>query len=327
MSAEQLYSKYEYIWAQQHNTMDSLFAYIQKYPFIEMDTYGNITVKNCNDNSLPVFCCHLDTVHEDVPAPELLGHDVLTSFNGQGIGGDDKCGIVACLELLEKVKCKCIFFRDEEVGCKGSAEYDAKSLKDDLFCIEIDRRNACDLITKVYGTKMCSDEFVARVKDALPHCKVAEGAYTDISKLGAAEINMLNISSGYYNPHGSKEYVVLSELQRNIDGLAVLAKSIIENPMKEKEYKRNENSGYYQQTDWWKGKYKRHYSEPPAKEYDLYGNEINGEDDYNALQYGHVPDEPDGFPGDSYGTQTRNPKDYSDKVIAYYAKKSKKASS
>ena len=279
MSAETLYSKYKYIWAQQHNTMDSLFAYIQQHPVIKMDSYGNITVKNIKDDTpLPVFCCHLDTVHGDVPEPELLGVDVLTSFNGHGIGGDDKCGIVACLELLDRVPCKAIFFRDEEKGCLGSKEFDVEEIKNDLFCIEIDRRNACDLIIKTGGTKMCSDEFVRRIKESLPHCKPANGLYTDVSRLGEAEINMLNISSGYYNPHSEKEYVVLSELKRNIDGLADFAQSIIKKPLEKREYKRDETTGYYSTGNWWTNK-RKHQD-------DLYGSESAGEDDYYACQYG-----------------------------------------
>lgn len=307
MSAEQLYSKYKYIWAQQHNTMDSLFSYIQGAPYIQMDGYGNITVTNTEENiPLPVFCCHLDTVHEDAPEPELLGNDVLTSFNGHGVGGDDKCGIVACIELLEKVPCKCIFFRDEETGCRGAKEYDAKSLANELFCIEIDRRNGSDLITSAYGTKMCSDEFIARIKESLPHCKEAVGAYTDISKLGDANLNMLNISAGYYNPHSSNEYVILSELKRNIDGLAVFAQSIMDKPLTQKEYKRDETTGTYQNNYWWKGKtYHNAQSEP-----DLYGTA--GEDDYEKLQYG------------SWGRTNNAASDYgSATVIEEYNKKSK----
>ena len=194
LQPKQLYSKYKYIWEQCDNTMDSLYAFIQDYPSIKMDKYGNITVKNVvEDPPLPVFCCHLDTVHKNTPKPELLGTDVLFSFNGNGIGGDDKCGIVACLELLERIPCKAIFFRDEESGCLGSRDYDAESLKKDLFCIEVDRRNAHDLIVAVGGIKMCSDEFVERLRAVNSKLKVELGAYTDISKLGKAEINMLTI--------------------------------------------------------------------------------------------------------------------------------------
>ena len=279
--SKELYLNYKYIWQQCDNTMDSLFAYIQQYPSIVMDSYGNITVKNTLANKpLPVFCCHLDTVHGSEPSPTLIKDDVLISFNGHGIGGDDKCGIIACLELLQKVECKCIFFRDEEKGCLGSKEYDTKTLKNDLFCIEIDRRNACDLIVKSGGASMCSKEFLDRVKEALPHCKEADGLFTDVSRLGDAEINMLNISSGYYQPHTDKEYVVLSELQANIDGLAMLANNLVKKPLKTTVFKR-------------KGEYKYVYTEKAQrvgcqqpKQHTFWEDDRN-DADYNALEHGY----------------------------------------
>lgn len=245
---ENLYSKYKYIWEQLDNTMDSLFSYIQGYPLIQMDSYGNITVAN-NDNpdTCPVFCCHLDTVHQQEPELELVKDDVLLSMDGGGVGGDDKCGIVACLELLEKIPCKCIFFRDEESGCKGSNKYDATSLKDNLFCIEIDRRGSSDLIFSACRGQMCSEEFQERVKKAFPHGTPERGSLTDVCVLGAAEINMMNLSAGYYRPHTNKEYVVLSELALNIDCLVKLVNDLTANPLENNKYKRSVISYAYNQ--------------------------------------------------------------------------------
>ena len=245
---ENLYSKYKYIWEQLDNTMDSLFSYIQGYPLIEMDSYGNVTVAN-NDHpeTCPAFCCHLDTVHQQEPELELVKDDVLLSMDGGGVGGDDKCGIIACLELLERIPCKCIFFRDEESGCKGSNKYDAKSLKDNLFCIEIDRKGSSDLIFSACRGQMCSEEFQERVKKAFPHGTPERGSLTDVCVLGEAEINMMNLSSGYYRPHTNKEYVVLSELALNIDCLVKLVDDLTNNPLENNKYKRSEVSYAYNQ--------------------------------------------------------------------------------
>lgn len=219
-----LYTKYKYIWEQQNNTLDSLYTFIKQYN-VDMDDYGNITVTNTDKKEVPAFCCHLDTVHGKAPQPELLrGDTILTSFNGGGIGGDDKCGIVACLELLENIPCKCIFFREEERGCLGSRKYDATTLKDNLYLIEIDRRNAGDLIFKASGVSLCDKQFKKEVKKYFPHGKDETGLLTDVVVLGDAGINMMNLSSGYYYPHHSNEYVVLSELQLNIKCLIAMAK-------------------------------------------------------------------------------------------------------
>jgi hypothetical protein len=281
---QNLYSKYKYIWDQLDNNLDSLFVFIQEYPYIRMDDYGNITVKNTvEDKPLPVFCCHLDTVHKEEPQIECIYNSVLISQGGGGVGGDDKCGIVACLELLEKVPCKCIFFRDEESGCTGSKQFDAESLKNDLFCIEIDRRGGSDLIFSGSRGCMCNDEFKDRIKKHFLHGKAVQGSLTDVCVLGEAEINMMNLSAGYYKPHSDQEYVILPELERNIGCLVSFTNDVLDNPLKDKNYKRKEEHYSY-------GNY-RHYSQGTwhrAGE-DLFpGNESDaGEDDYNACQYGN----------------------------------------
>lgn len=287
---ENLYSKYKYIWEQLDNTMDSLFWFIQKYPVIEMDDFGNITVANTQDPRVPAFCCHLDTVHRKEPDLELINNQVLMSMNDAGVGGDDKCGIVACLELLERVPCKCLFFRDEESGCRGSNKFNADSLKNNLFCIEIDRRGASDLIFSGSRGCMCSDEFKERVKTFFPHCKPAQGSLTDVCVLGEAEINMMNLSAGYYRPHTDKEYVVLPELELNIDCLERLAKDILEHPLKDYKYKRSAtNYGFYTGKSETKATWKSYTG----------GSELfpatttAGEDDYYQCQYGHRKDEPE----------------------------------
>lgn len=281
---ETLYSKYKYIWEQLDNTMDSLFSYIQHYPVIEMDSYGNITVCNTKQKNLPVFCCHLDTIHTKEPNLELVHGQILVSFDGGGVGGDDKCGIIACLEMLESdIPCKCIFFRDEERGCAGSNKFNAKSLKDDLFCIEIDRRGANDLVFSACRGEMCNEEFKARVKRAFPHGVEARGSLTDVCVLGDAGINMMYISGGYYRPHTDKEYVVLPELELNIECLKKLAKDILENPLKDKTYKRSVMSYGYS----YYSKQGGNKNEKASKQESLFPGTA-GEDDYRACQYGVI---------------------------------------
>ena len=191
-----------------------------------MDDSGNITVTNADKKDVPAFCCHLDTVHRGAPKPELIMDNILMSMNDYGIGGDDKCGIVACLELINSdLPCKVIFFREEERGCLGSRQYDTSTLKENLFLIEIDRKNAGDLIFKSGGTTLCDKKFRKEVEKYFPHGKDETGLYTDVNVLGGAEINMMNLSAGYYRPHTEKEYVVLSELLRNIECLMAFAKN------------------------------------------------------------------------------------------------------
>lgn len=218
--SKKLFTDYKKIWWSTHNTMETLYHFIKDYK-IDVDDYGNITVSNTHKHAtVPVFCSHLDTVHEDKPFPSVVKDDLLMSLNNNGIGGDDKCGIVACLELLKKIPCKVIFFRDEETGCRGAKTYNQKTLKDNLFMVEIDRKGNSDLIFngRLSGT-MASKEFIKDV------CKIGKefgfkeetGLFTDVSCLDDTGISRMNVSCGYYLPHSSKEYVLLSELQNTID--------------------------------------------------------------------------------------------------------------
>lgn len=218
-----LYTKYKDIWNRQENDLESIYHYIKNHKW-SMDSYGNITVTSSSKKEVPAFCCHLDTVHKDAPAITCIDNNVLVSFNEHGVGGDDKCGIVACLELLQKVPCKVIFFRDEESGCRGSSDYNTSSLKDNLYLIEIDRKGAKDLIFNSGGHELCSDQFKTAIKAVFSDYKAARGSCTDVNVLGKANINMMNVSCGYYNPHSPKEYVVLSDLEKTIKYLAKFAR-------------------------------------------------------------------------------------------------------
>lgn len=270
-----LYTKYNYIWQQQHNTLDSIYSFIQQHK-IEMDDAGNITVTNSDEKNVPAFCCHLDTVHKDVPRPELIKDVVLLSMNGNGIGGDDKCGIIACIELINSgIPCKVIFFREEERGCLGSREYDTSTLKDNLCLIEIDRKGGTDLIFKSGGVTLCDKKFRKEIQKYFPHGKDETGLYTDVNVLGKAGINMMNLSAGYYNPHTSNEYVLLDELARNIECLMTFANEYKE----QRKYERHDEKTGWNSNK--KGTYNGGYG---TGDYALFGggdeNRINTKGDY-----------------------------------------------
>lgn len=273
-----LYSDYKYIWKQLHNSLDSIYPYIQNHHVV-MDDYGNITVTNSDVEEVPAFCCHLDTIHTKEPDPELIKNDILISLNGGGIGGDDKCGIIACLELINSgIPCKVIFFRDEESGCKGSGKYDAKSLAKNKYLIEIDRKGGTDLIFKSGSRILCDDKFKEEIISFFPHGEEAHGIMTDVNVLGDAGINMLNISAGYYNPHHNNEYVVLSELERNIECLKFMAQNYGEG----REYKREEEkyeSYRSNQTSLYEsyGNYPTYWGQYNNDNYDMYGQPLSSD--------------------------------------------------
>lgn len=224
-----LYENYKKIWWNKDNSLDTIYSFIKQYD-IDVDNAGNITINNSSNKNVPVFCCHLDTVHEAEPHPYLLKDDILLSMNDNGIGGDDKCGIIACLELLKKLECKVIFFREEETGCVGAKKYNQQTLTKNRFMIEIDRRGSSDLIFNggYLEKQMASDEFITDVSIIGEKFgfKPETGLYTDVSQLKDSGISRMNISCGYYLPHTAKEYVVLSELQNTIDLCYTIGKKL-----------------------------------------------------------------------------------------------------
>lgn len=81
-----------------------------------------------------------------------------------GIGADDKNGIWICLKCLEDFKImKCAFFVQEETGCIGSGEADMDFFADCRFVLQCDRKGDSDLVTRISGMDLCSEEFLERV--------------------------------------------------------------------------------------------------------------------------------------------------------------------
>lgn len=190
------------------------------------DSYGNFYVTKGKSDTYPAFVCHLDTVHpikEKFTAHEHPdGFFYATATDGDelvqvGIGGDDKCGILLCIELLHRLKAvKCAFFLDEETGCKGSSAGRMSFFDDCRFAVQIDRKGGGDIIYSGSGTELCSTEFknlLEEVGKAYDY-KPCMGASTDVVKLKdrGLKISAVNLSAGYYNPHSKAEYINVAEL-------------------------------------------------------------------------------------------------------------------
>ena len=105
-----------------------------------VDKHKNVYATKKENSELPedfYFPCviaHTDTVHELdtilIREEQLYNaqgqiKDSLKAYNERGlptgIGGDDKCGVFACLTLLKELPyLKASFFVSEETGCHGS---------------------------------------------------------------------------------------------------------------------------------------------------------------------------------------------------------------
>ena len=183
--------------------------------------------------NIPILLvAHMDTFHRELPKKIVYENGKMSS--PQGIGGDDRCGCYALMEIIKNYDCSVMFCEDEEIGMIGAEKFTdyLKVILDDEdegidtktkygvcskdfefnYIIELDRKGSDDAV--FYDCDNPDfEEFVTESGD----WKSAWGSFSDISTLapvlGCAAVNL---SSGYYNAHSTNEYVVLDELEESI---------------------------------------------------------------------------------------------------------------
>lgn len=165
---------------------------------------------------------HLDTVHKESVRDICKSADENVIMSPQGIGGDDRCGVYALLQVWKNTKVKpwLLFTCDEEIGCVGATtfarDYDdgkikMKGLNKLKFIIEIDRKGKDDAVYY----ECDNDEFEDYITSK--GFKTQWGSCSDICETAPAlGVAAVNLSSGYYNQHTLHEYIVLSELKETI---------------------------------------------------------------------------------------------------------------
>jgi putative aminopeptidase FrvX len=194
----------------------------------------------------PMFISHTDTVHnlvdeiivkeEYLLRPYTFGKDFgdkqvlcLKAYdkdeNPTGIGGDDKCGIYICLELLRQLdKVKVAFFVSEETGCNGSKMVNTEFLNDVGYCTQYDAPGDHLISYSCMGTVLFDKdgEFFnlslrAITKGFKNEMMVQSHPYTDIMIMKQkSDLSCINMSCGYYNMHTSNEFVCIDDVERSI---------------------------------------------------------------------------------------------------------------
>jgi len=208
-------------------------SYIRKFLMYELkqiknikvinNQYGIIATKNNNNKLSPLFCSHLDTVH-DIPEKYTIQKHILRNdifyTSKYGIGGDDKCGIYVCLELLKKMdNIKVCFFSQEEIGCIGSSNIDISYFDNINMVIGIDRRYNSDLITNYIYSRINDDCYNTILPIANKYkYKQTSGMITDAFTIAERlNLNSINLSCGYYNPHTLDEYVSANDVNKCLE--------------------------------------------------------------------------------------------------------------
>lgn len=170
------------------------------------------------------------------------------------IGWDDKCGIVLAMQLYEKLwdKVSLLFTVWEETWWKWASHFVKENL--DLlnkctYAIVPDRRWQSDVLcnwSHWYGSKEFETDIMAILSNHW--FSTAVGSICDWDTL-KKYINCFNISCWYYEPHSSKDWISLDDLENTYNWL----EDLITNYNKKLEPNKTEIKSY------WKS-YSRPYS-------------------------------------------------------------------
>lgn len=219
------FTEYKQILEAERVTIHHLVQFFKK-TLIDYDQYGNIFIGFSKETEgLPILVAHTDNVLHGTRTPIFdLNKRILFGDHKTGIGFDDKAGIIAIIELWKAFKKKqmfrIIFTADEEIGGVGAQEIDPAVYCDAAWILELDRKGHKDLIQTSGSTKLCSDEFASKFEEL--GFEKATGTFTDVNifKQACYDVNMANLSIGYYKPHTDDEYLDTKEFDEIINKVA-----------------------------------------------------------------------------------------------------------
>jgi len=211
-----------------------------------VDEYGNVYATKQEMSELPegfYFPCviaHTDTVHsidninireEMLPNAQKELKLSYKAYNNEGkptgIGGDDKCGVFACLTLLQELpNVKAAFFVSEETGCHGSLKADEGFFSNVGYGIQFDAPENWMITEKCYGQILFNreSEFFKQCDKVLTegmdnnYMEYMVHPYTDVYALrNKFDFSCINFSIGYYDYHSKNEYVVVEDVFNGIE--------------------------------------------------------------------------------------------------------------
>ncbi len=182
------------------------------------DKFGNLYAVKGSAENYPCLVSHLDQVQQthskDFRAIET--RDIIFGFSPknkqfEGLGADDAVGIWIALQCLAKYDhIKVAFFREEEIGCRGSEQAEMSFFADCAYVIQCDRKGNSDIVTNISVTDLCSAEFIEAILPEQWGYKDCSGLMTDVLALkeNGLGVSAINLSCGYWNPHTDEEIVV-----------------------------------------------------------------------------------------------------------------------
>ena len=177
------------------------------------------------EGELPVcLCAHMDTVFLRPPTTFYFDQEQNVLWSPGGMGADDRAGIAAIIELIERGYRPHIILTDlEERGGIGASnlieKYPECPFSDCRAFIQLDRQGEKDA---VYYE--CDNPDFEKLITSFGF-ETEWGTFTDISvfcpQWGIAGVNL---SVGYYNEHSQIEILNITQLYSTIDKVEVMLK-------------------------------------------------------------------------------------------------------
>ena len=200
------------------------------------DRNNNGFVFVSKNNATITLVAHADTVfHKNSSANILEKHGVLYSGDPEvGLGADDRAGCAICW-LMRNEPVNILITSGEEKGALGSAflkeEHPEvlKLIQKSKYVLQFDKKNGNEYKTYHIPVTKRFKEFIEKNYQFVHVCG---GSGTDIVNLCSDKVCGANLSIGYYNPHTTKEYLVLSEWQNVLDKTRALLNKINNNDEK-----------------------------------------------------------------------------------------------
>ena len=198
----------------------------------EYDNFGNLylTKGKIEDNEYyPCVTAHLDTVqirhipfiqnNSELDVKIKRAHGKTKFYHpNYGLGGDDKCGILICLSLLEKIdKLKVAFFVQEEVGTVGSQRLNTKWFDNVGYVIGYDSPDRNRAAYACKGNRLFSQDFFENYIKEVCEKNGVTNFYsepnTDVRVIREkVDVQCMNFGSGYYKAHTKDEYILLEDV-------------------------------------------------------------------------------------------------------------------
>jgi len=174
------------------------------------------------EGDIPVMLvAHCDTVH--FKAPEMIVYDHIkeVAWSPNGLGADDRNGVLGIMKLIESGKRPYVLFTGgEESGGIGATNFGRSGIKLDevKYMIEIDRCGDHDAVFYECGNQ----DFVSYIEQ-MTFFTENMGSFSDISTImDDFDIAGVNLSSGYYNEHTNREYANFKELKGTLAQIEIL---------------------------------------------------------------------------------------------------------